>query len=66
MKVPKGTKWHHRKRGTDYKVVGEVRLNYSEVVPKDGEMLTLYLGEDGVYSSRRPEEFLDGRFLEVK
>jgi hypothetical protein len=31
-------------------------------VPKDGDLLVLYVNEDGHFSARLPEEFLDGRF----
>lgn len=61
-----GPRFHHTKRGTNYTVVGEARLNHAEVVPTDGEMLTLYLGDDGIYSVRRPQEFNDGRFVPLK
>ena len=61
-----GPRWHHKKRGTNYTQVGQARLNYSERLPADGEMLTLYLGDDGVYSVRHPDEFLDGRFEPIE
>lgn len=66
MKVPKGSKWHHLKRGSNYVVVGQIRLQYSTSVPKDGDFLTMYINEDGIYTARHPDEFLDGRFVEIK
>lgn len=60
-----GPRFIHNKRGTTYTVVGSARLQYSGVAPKDGDMLTLYLSDDGVYSVRAPEEFNDGRFTAI-
>lgn len=63
----------HVKRGTRYRVIGDVRLQISSdaIAGKwaselDGVMFTLYQGEDGVYSARHPDEFNDGRFEELK
>lgn len=55
----------HVKRGTRYVVVGEARAQCSTVPIQDGDMLTLYRGEDGVYGVRPPVEFNDGRFVEI-
>lgn len=61
----------HLKRGTTYEVIGQARLNTTALVvaewrgPVDGDMLTLYRGEDGVYSVRHPDEFNDGRFVKL-
>jgi hypothetical protein len=52
----------HLGRGTKYKVVGMARAQCSVEPIKDGDMLMLYVGEDGVYSVRPPAEFNDGRF----
>ena len=60
-----GPRFHHKKRGSNYTVVGAARLQFSTTMPKDGDMLTLYRGDDGVYSVRAPEEFNDGRFVEI-
>ena len=59
--------WKHLKRGTTYAIVGEARLQYEEGhVPLDGDMLTLYRDtETGVYSVRHPDEFRDGRFVQM-
>lgn len=68
----------HKKRGSSYRVVGEVRLQVSRpelldikaidhggvLAQVDNQMFTLYQGEDGVYSARHPDEFRDGRFEE--
>lgn len=61
-----GPRFQHKKRGSYYIVVGAARLQFSTVMPQDGDMLTLYRGEDGVYSVRLPEEFNDGRFEPLK
>ena len=56
---------HHTKRGTKYKVVGQVRAQCSIMPINDGDMLMLFIGEDGVYSARHPSEFNDGRFERI-
>lgn len=61
-----GDWWHHPKRGSNYKIAGEIRLQCSTKQPQDGDMLTLYRDEEGHYSARLPEEFLDGRFVRGK
>lgn len=55
----------HKVRGTKYKVIGQARAQCSVEPIKDGDMLTLYRGEDGVYSVRPPSEFNDGRFERI-
>lgn len=55
----------HVKRGTRYHVIGQARAQCSTTPIRDGDMLTLYQGEDGVYSVRPPAEFSDGRFVEI-
>lgn len=55
----------HLKRGTKYKIVGQARAQCSTLPINDGDMLTLYIGEDGVYSVRPPAEFADGRFERI-
>lgn len=55
----------HKKRGSRYKVVGMARAQCSTIPINDGDMLTLYRGEDGVYSVRPPAEFADGRFERI-
>ena len=60
------TEWRHKKRQSEYVVIGKVRLQYSTVRPEDGELLVLYQNTvDGSYSARLPEEFLDGRFQKI-
>lgn len=61
-----GPRFHHKKRGSNYTVVGAARLQFSTTMPKDGDMLTLYRGDDGAYSVRAPDEFNDGRFEPLK
>ncbi len=60
-----GPRFHHKKRGSNYTVIGAARLQFSTRLPEDGDMLTLYRGDDGTYSVRAPEEFNDGRFIEI-
>lgn len=60
-----GPRFHHKKRGSNYTVIGEARLQCSNKLPVDGDMLVLYRGDDGVYSVRDPDEFDDGRFVEI-
>lgn len=61
-----GPRFHHLKRGSNYTVVGEARLQCSSAwAINDGDMLTLYRGEDDVYSVRHPSEFNDGRFVPI-
>lgn len=62
----------HKKRGTIYRIVGEVRIQISSdaIAGKwaselDGMIFTLYQGEDGVYNGRHPDEFNDGRFEKI-
>lgn len=62
--------YYHKKRGTYYQHIGEARLNFTRDtlladLLKDGEMLVLYRGEDGVYSVRHPVEMNDGRFTKL-
>lgn len=59
-----GPEYRHKKRGSNYVVVGEARLQFSAPLA-DGDMLVLYRGEDGVYSVRHPQEFNDGRFVHI-
>lgn len=54
----------HKKRGSTYTVVGEVRLQCSTKQLSDGDTLVLYQDDNtGEYSARHPDEFYDGRFV---
>lgn len=58
--------WRHKKRGTTYSVVGEVRVQ-CETPLQDGETIRLYQSQqDGSYSCRRHSEFIDGRFEKIE
>lgn len=97
-----GDRFRHEKRGTYYTVVGQARIQFTDVAVrvrewldeqlklaehseeakivmevicdnidgmmqeagyvKDGDMMVLYRGDDGVMSVRHPLEFHDGRF----
>ena len=67
----KGDRYHHSKRGSNYTIVGDVRVNHrfpDDMLPKDlcdGQMWVLYVSDDGVYSSRPVGEFMDGRFVRI-
>lgn len=56
---------HHKARGTVYRIIGQARAQCSIIPIKDGDMLTLYQGEDGIFSVRHPDEFNDGRFERI-
>jgi hypothetical protein len=64
--------YQHKARGTFYQVIAEARFNTTAPNvkewrgPVDGDMLTLYRGQDGVYSVRAIDEFNDGRFVKVR
>lgn len=54
----------HVKRGTDYQVIGEARLQQAgQFGPNEGDRLTVYLGADGKLWARATSEFDDGRFM---
>jgi len=58
-------KYHHLKRGTDYRLLvpGGIRLNFSGRL-RDGDDMVLYQDLDtGRLSVRGREEFMDGRFM---
>lgn len=70
-KMYTGERFYHTKRGTKYTVIGEARFNTTSKRqdlwkgPWDGDMLTLYRGDDGVFSVRDKNEFNDGRFVKI-
>jgi phage gpG-like protein len=58
--------WKHKKRGTTYSIVGDVRVQ-CETPLQDDEMVLLYQStQDGSYGCRRHSEFHDGRFEKTK
>lgn len=71
MYPTKGDRYKHKKRGTSYTIIGEARLNHrypDMAVPHelhDGQMLVLYQGDDGVFSVRPVDHFMDGRFVRI-
>lgn len=53
----------HKARGTFYSLIAEAELQCA-VAPREGEMLTVYIGnEDGKWWARPADEFNDGRFV---
>lgn len=57
--------WMHAKRGTVYHEVGEIMVQCDFSI-QDDEVLKLYRDVDsGKWFGRRPDEFMDGRFLPV-
>jgi hypothetical protein len=58
-------KWRHKKRGTEYHVVGDVRVQ-CETPLQDDEVVLLYQSiHEGSYGCRRHAEFNDGRFERI-
>lgn len=56
----------HKKRGTEYSIVGEAELQISREDLVDGSEMIVYLGTDGKLWVRSKFEFEDGRFEEIK
>ena len=57
VKVPR---WRHVKRGTVYAEIGCAELQGSAT---EGDLLVVYLGDDGNLWARSYTEFHDGRFV---
>jgi hypothetical protein len=56
----------HLRRGTLYSIVGEAELQApSDRRIDEGDILTVYRGEDGKLWARHTEEFRDGRFERI-
>jgi len=60
-----GLRYRHVKRGTVYTVIGEAELQVAVCNPVEGDLLTIYRGDDGKLWARFRDEFLDGRFEPV-
>ncbi|AXQ68406.1 hypothetical protein HOT99_gp211 [Caulobacter phage CcrBL10] len=64
--LPRGMRrFRHKKRGTDYALVGIVRIQ-CETPIQDDEILLTYIDGSGQVWGRREAEFMDGRFEEIK
>ena len=64
--LPRGMRqFRHKKRGTDYALVGTLTVQ-CETPLKDGDEVLTYIDETGRMWGRRGPEFFDGRFEEVK
>ena len=53
--------WTHHKRGTLYALVGVAKVQAARPIV-EGDMLTIYMGQDGFLHARLADEFDDGRF----
>ena len=56
--------WRHKERGSTYWIVGKDRLQADRPLEDMAELFA-YVGEDGQWWFRTPEEFNDGRFEEL-
>lgn len=56
--------WHHRKRGSEYVMVGRGEVQAEEPLT-EAELVAVYRGQDGRLWVRRWAEFHDGRFEEL-
>uniref|UniRef100_A0AB74UGI7 Uncharacterized protein n=1 Tax=Caulobacter phage BL57 TaxID=3348355 RepID=A0AB74UGI7_9VIRU len=64
--LPRGMRrFRHKKRGSDYALVGTVRIQ-CETPVQDGETLLTYIDGGGQVWGRREAEFFDGRFEEIQ
>lgn len=59
--------WRHKKRGSEYNLVGEAEFQLSSHDPlTDGEVVVVYRSTfDGALYVRRKFEFYDGRFESI-
>lgn len=61
------TLYRHKKRGSVYELVGVGQLQASDIsLLKDDAPMTIYEDETGKLWVRHRDEFLDGRFEEIK
>jgi hypothetical protein len=66
LDLDRAEQWRHKKRGTTYSIVGDVRVQ-CETPLQDDEMVLLYQStHDDSYGCRRHSEFHDGRFEKTK
>jgi hypothetical protein len=56
-----GVRIRHRKRATEYTILGPARLQ-TEHPLQDDELVVVYQGPDGSLWARPPREICDGRF----
>ena len=54
----------HKKRGTEYRVIGKAQLQATQPLPDD-TVLVVYVGDDRRVWAREEAEFEDGRFEDV-
>jgi hypothetical protein len=53
--------WRHLKRQTVYKEIGRATVQSEDLI-REGDLLTVYCGDDGRMWARPTSEFEDGRF----
>lgn len=56
-----GVRIRHRKRGTQYTIIGPARLQTEQPI-RDDEIVIVYQGNDGQLWARPLAELTDGRF----
>lgn len=61
ISTERGVRIRHRKRGTEYTILGPARLQ-TEHPLGDDEVVIVYQGPDGSLWARPLEELSDGRF----
>ena len=61
-----GRRYRHLKRGSTYTVLGDGEAQVSGEPIVDGDIVRIYVAEDGKFNVRKSSEFLDGRFEEIE
>jgi len=66
VNLSKNIRWRHKKRGTTYSIVTGAIAQCATGPIVDGDIVTVYVGDDGRAFVRKTTEFLDGRFEEIE
>lgn len=56
------TKWRHKKRGSEYTILGVAEMQCSTDPKFDHMPVIIYMGDDNQVWVRLKDEFMDGRF----